>query len=461
MTYQDGQLEPFTQTAYFALLPPGEQRLYHTKQLEECDAPHWSLRILGAQQCERGRPVGRRARVRGLRVPIFTAEEIVRFPIYVNSNHGDTWNRMPSHAAGHRRPHGHFVFAVPVLGLRRLALCLRAQRPSAAAAASTSRCSRRATTSVLGEPALRELAVAALRAVLRRHLRHDRRASETLFHFFYALRVVGAPGDPQGVGIFLGVVFLFGKVAARCCSSRSSGFTRARFPEFVWRTYDRAARTRAPAAACGSGQRFYSPMWAHGAWSGCSKSSAWASTTASGWAPATLSFPAACASPGIVRLLLHLVRQPLGLLQGRGRRLCLNMNCPHEVTDELREIYNSYYYVAGREAGRCWSGRRRSRCLQRSLPAAVVLGAGAERASRRQARAPPAAPTTSGGAEPTPVRFYEPALQCASGAQGGAAEATARPRSSSIAGGAAVAAACTLSNCLASLRGGVLVRVRG
>ena len=170
---------------------------------------------------------------------------------------------------------------------------------------------------------------------------------ETLVHFFYALRVVGAPGDSQGVGIFLGVVFLFGKVAPLLLVSFIWFYARE-IPEFVWRTYDFTCTYACTGPRCGSGSASTRPCGptARGR---CSKSSAWASRCFFWLGAGYFVFPSCMCIAGIVRCYTW-IANPSGYYKGADAVFALNMNRPDDVTAELREIYNSYYYVAGREA---------------------------------------------------------------------------------------------------------------
>lgn len=270
MTYQPGKLEPFTQTAYFALLPPGPQRFYDTTELRECESDHWSLRIitydnstvpflwgavLGCEdsiECER-----------------FYFGELFRFPIYVASNHGRAWNRvgwsLPVIAItvavifglllyfGNLQ-WGWYLLYVPVSILQPQRIydlvCTQGRRRPALVQLPC----------VSWEPSIR----CAIYAIVIYALIVD--LFETMTHYFIAMNyisksTVGADPEGLGQGLFWGVVFFFGKVAPIVIVSFIWFYHRA-IPEFVWRTY----RFR---CGCGwySGLGFYSPMWAHGAWS--------------------------------------------------------------------------------------------------------------------------------------------------------------------------------------------------
>ena len=388
MTYQHGELEPFTQTAYFALLPSGEQRLYHTKELEDCESPHWSLRILTHNNASENFRWGAVLGCEGFECEIFTAEEIVRFPIYVNANHGDTWNGIPQslpiiavvvavlYLGFLYCGFGGWLFVyapVSILPPRRVYSAMRD-------AGYDIRYWGRLPC-VRWYPSLR----CALYCIATYAMIVD--LCETLFHFFYALRIVGAPGDAQGVGIFLGAVFLFGKVAPLLLVSFIWFYARE-VPEFVWRTYDFRCVYACTGPRVWQGLSFYSPMWAHGGWS--LLEIVGVGIAGFFWLGAGyFVFPCCMCIAGIVRCYTWLAN-PSGYYKGADGVFALNMNCPQEVTDELRAIYNSYYTT--RERGRPDERKRLVVPEPAARPAADAP---------RRASAPPALPS----APPPPPRL--------------------------------------------------------
>ena len=95
-TYHSPKFEPFTQHAYYELLPKGEdaRQLNLTAVLADCASPHVSLRIIvhanATEEIVWGAVVG----CEGLQCEIFTWLELLSFPIYVIRNHGSAWNMV-------------------------------------------------------------------------------------------------------------------------------------------------------------------------------------------------------------------------------------------------------------------------------------------------------------------------------------------------------------------------------
>ena len=95
-TYHSAKLEPFTQHAYYELLPKGEdaRQLNLTTALGNCSSHHVSLRIIvhdnATEEIVWGAVVG----CEGLQCEIFTWLELLSFPIYVIRNHGPAWNMV-------------------------------------------------------------------------------------------------------------------------------------------------------------------------------------------------------------------------------------------------------------------------------------------------------------------------------------------------------------------------------
>ena len=92
-TYHSPKFEPFTQHAYYELLPKGEdaRQLNLTTVLGNCSSHHMSLRIIvhanATEEIVWGAVVG----CEGLECEIFTPLELLSFPIYVIRSHAG-WN---------------------------------------------------------------------------------------------------------------------------------------------------------------------------------------------------------------------------------------------------------------------------------------------------------------------------------------------------------------------------------
>ena len=88
-TYQEVEVEPFTQTAYQSAFPVS-QRTFETSRLSNCTQGHFTVRLV--DDIERTEPI-----VWGAVVGLgeeFTPMELLEFPIYVLRNHGDSWNDL-------------------------------------------------------------------------------------------------------------------------------------------------------------------------------------------------------------------------------------------------------------------------------------------------------------------------------------------------------------------------------
>jgi len=262
--YQPGALEPFTQTAYFPLLPKGEQRLFNASQLRDCDSDHFSIRLhvydnashdltysiaLGCED--------------GLQCEQFTFLELFLFPLYVARNHGSSWNN-----AGWTLGVIALIFEffylmglwfffnrswlalyepVAILQPQRIYETIKGHRPHFGQLPCVSwkpspRC------------VLYALVVYALVVDI----------FESIVHSTIALTALGEASQPfemRGVYIYLGIVLGLGKLLPLLLTALVWRFHRA-VPEFVWRTYTFRC-------ACNKYDGFgrYSPFWAHGAWS--------------------------------------------------------------------------------------------------------------------------------------------------------------------------------------------------
>jgi hypothetical protein len=93
-TYHSPKFEPFTQHAYYELLPKGEgaRQLNLSAVLDNCSSHHVSLRIVvhanATEEIVWGAVVG----CEGLECERFTPLELASFPVYVVRNHGPAWN---------------------------------------------------------------------------------------------------------------------------------------------------------------------------------------------------------------------------------------------------------------------------------------------------------------------------------------------------------------------------------
>lgn len=87
--YQPAEVEPFTQTAYRSVFPPGE-RTYHTRRLQNCTQGHFTIRLVQHANATRdvvwGAVIGLQER--------FTLGELLAFPVFILRNHGSVWNEM-------------------------------------------------------------------------------------------------------------------------------------------------------------------------------------------------------------------------------------------------------------------------------------------------------------------------------------------------------------------------------
>jgi len=93
-TYHSPNFEPFTQFAYYQLLPNGDgaRQLNLTAVLSNCSSHHVSVRIIvhanASEEIVWGAVVG----CESLACEFFTTLEVLSFPIYIIRNHGEAWN---------------------------------------------------------------------------------------------------------------------------------------------------------------------------------------------------------------------------------------------------------------------------------------------------------------------------------------------------------------------------------
>lgn len=90
--YEPREVEPFTQTAYSSIVPK-HMRKFNSSLLSEaanCTQKHFTVRLVDHMNRTDEKPIVWGA-VIGLG-ETFTLIELLEFPLYVVSNHGDTWN---------------------------------------------------------------------------------------------------------------------------------------------------------------------------------------------------------------------------------------------------------------------------------------------------------------------------------------------------------------------------------
>ena len=352
-TYQPGVLEAFTQHAYFPLLPKGEARMFNASRLRDCDSDHFSIRVVTydnatddltysiALGCEDG-----------LECERFTFEELFLFPLYVYRNHGPHWNNY-----GWTLPViGISVAVLYALGLwyffdkswlalyqpvailqpQKIYDLMKSQNPN-------SGYDKRFIDlpCVSWKPSLRCVIYAIVVYALVVDL------FESLTHAIIALGALGhgsQPYEARGVGLFFGVVFGFGKLTPLFLVALVWRFHRA-VPEFVWRTY----AFKCVLCRKYEGFGWYSPMWAHGAWSIIE---IWfLGVTGLIWLGAGYwVFPFGMILAGAFRLGIWLVN-PVGYKRGvqfkyptfDERWGGVGGECDDKTKQMLLDIYNSYY----------------------------------------------------------------------------------------------------------------------
>ena len=257
--YQPAKLEPFTQTAYFPLLPQGQ---YDTRQLAPslCESDHWSIRIVdygnrtksGHETLVWGAVLG----CDGIECEKFTLVELLSFPIYVLRNHGEVWNDE-----GWTFPliiiiaTPFLVFIVWLRDSRVLKRCVVSQL-KAFDKSSTER--RWDDTDMRWVFSWRCFFYAVATWALVVDL------VETLVHFAIAVSYM-SNADGRGYGLF-GFVIGFGKLVPILLVSLIWNWHRV-VPELAWRTFFRDPNRCGKCCTLYRGLGFYSPFWAHGCWS--------------------------------------------------------------------------------------------------------------------------------------------------------------------------------------------------
>ena len=91
--YPLAEFEPFTQHAYYELLPEGDwSRQVRPEQLINCTSHHVSVRLIVHANATEDIVWGAVVGCEGLECERFTPLELLSFPIYVIRNHGPAWN---------------------------------------------------------------------------------------------------------------------------------------------------------------------------------------------------------------------------------------------------------------------------------------------------------------------------------------------------------------------------------
>ena len=267
-TYQPGVLEPFTQTGYFPLLPKGEDRMFNASQLRDCDSDHFSIRVVTYDNASHDLTYSIALGCEdGIECERFLFDELFLFPLYVARNHGAYWNNaewtLPLigivfglvYFAGL-----YFFFNNSFLSIYEPVAILQPQRIYEAVTKDKKGYDPHfAQLPCVGwKPSIR----CAIYAFVVYALVVD--LLESLTHFgiaITALRNASQRFELRGVNLYLGVVLGFGKITPLVLVALVWRFHRA-VPEFVWRTY--SFRCMCNKYSC---LGWYSPIWAHGAWS--------------------------------------------------------------------------------------------------------------------------------------------------------------------------------------------------
>lgn len=93
--YEPAVLEPFTQTVYRSAFPKSDRK-FDSRLLDPsvCNQEHFGIRLVDHMNRSDGKPIVW-APVIGLSErETLAPESLIRFPIFVISNHGDSWNEM-------------------------------------------------------------------------------------------------------------------------------------------------------------------------------------------------------------------------------------------------------------------------------------------------------------------------------------------------------------------------------
>jgi hypothetical protein len=250
--YHPAKFEPFTQHAYYELLPEHARKLY-TTTLRNCSSHHMSARLIvhgnATEEIVWGAVVG----CPEFECERFTALEYLSFPIYVLRNHGPTWNNAgwSIYVFALLVPvlmalifwwwwEGWLVFYVPVgPAFPRM---LARMRPGTRWASLKGVCWEQSFRLFLYAVATWAIVVDLL---------------ETLFHF--AISVHDVPREDQGLAIFW---FWYGLKWLLLVLVGLSWMWAREIPESKWRGYHWRI-----ACAWDDGLGPFSPFWAHGFWS--------------------------------------------------------------------------------------------------------------------------------------------------------------------------------------------------
>lgn len=250
--YHPAKFEPFTQHAYYELLPEGKARQLDTATLANCTSHHASVRLIVHNNATEDVVWGAVVGCPGFECERFTALELLSFPVYVLRNHFE-WNE-----AGWTV----FLFALLVPLLMALifwwwwegwlVFCvptgpafpriLARSRPDAKWAELKGICWRQSVRLFLYAAATWAIVVDIL---------------ETFCHF--AISVHDVPREDQGLSIFW---FWFGFKWGLLLLVALSWMWAREIPESKWRGYHWRM-----ACAWDDGLGPFSPFWAHGFWS--------------------------------------------------------------------------------------------------------------------------------------------------------------------------------------------------
>lgn len=89
--YQHGEVEPFTQTTYYSVFPKADRK-FNASVLNGCTEHHFTIRLVDHNNRTNGDEL-----VWGAVIGLgerFTVEELLSFPLFIQRNHGTTWNNL-------------------------------------------------------------------------------------------------------------------------------------------------------------------------------------------------------------------------------------------------------------------------------------------------------------------------------------------------------------------------------
>lgn len=92
--YHAVKFEPFTQHAYYELLPEGESRRFNTSVLSNCSSDYASVRLVVNENATEEIVYGVVVGCAGMECERFTVLELLSLPIYILRTHGPAWNDM-------------------------------------------------------------------------------------------------------------------------------------------------------------------------------------------------------------------------------------------------------------------------------------------------------------------------------------------------------------------------------